>query len=335
MITLSEEQRRRLLAFNDCFVEHPALTTIIEDFERLRFNRTLGGEQQSMLLTGDTGSGKTQLINHYSKRFFSQQRRNVLTKPILVSRIPSKLTLEHTIIQLLMDLGQFGTEYRTGRSHELGLTESLVSCLQLCETELIIINEFQELIEFKSAQYKQLIANRLKYISEETQIPIVLVGMPWAELIAEEPQWASRLICRRQIPYFKLSEGPEDFVRFLKGLAIRMPFDLPPKLEEKHTTLALFAACRGEVRKLKHLLNEAVKMALFDGAKTLIKEHLAKAYQLFYPSLTNPFLQTINDLRFTEVASYSRYEPNALSDDEALIATRFTDQMSLTQLLKK
>lgn len=76
-------------------------------------------------------------------------------------------------------------------------------------------------------------------------------------------------------------------------------------------------------------------MALFDGAKTLSKEHLAKAYQLFYPSLTNPFLQTINDLRFTEVVSYSRYEPNALSDDEALIATRFTDQMSLTQLLKK
>lgn len=335
MNTLSEEQTSRLRVFINCFVEHPMLTTIIADFERLRFDRTLGGEQQSMLLTGDAGSGKTQLINHYSQRFFSQQRRDVLTKSILVSRIPSKLTLEHTIIQLLMDLGQFGSEYRKGRSHELGLTESLVRCLQSCETELIIINEFQELIEFKSAQDRQLIANRLKYISEATRIPIVLVGMPWAELIAEEPQWASRLMCRRQLPYFKLSEGPENFVRFLKGLALMMPFDTPPKLEDKHTTLALFAACQGEVRKLKYLLNEAVKMALFEGAKTLSIQQLAKAYQLFYPSTPNPFLQTINDLRFTEVASYSRYEPNALSDDEALIATRFTDQMSLTQLLKK
>lgn len=140
-----------------------------------------------MLLTGDTGSGKLHLIDYYSKCFPSQQRRNVVTKRLLVSRIPSKLTLEQTITQLLTDLGQFSTEYRQGRSNELALTESLVKCLKICETELIIINEFQEMIEFKSLQDRQLIANRLKFISEETSIPIVLVGIPWATTIADEP----------------------------------------------------------------------------------------------------------------------------------------------------
>ena len=335
MNTLSELQQRQLSEFKDCFVEHPILTKIIEDFERLRFNHRLGGDQQCMLLTGDTGSGKSHLINYYSKRFPSQRRRNVITKPLLVSRIPSKLTLEQTITQLLTDLGQFGTEYRKGRSNELALTESLVKCLKLCETELIIINEFQELIEFKSLQDRQLIANRLKFISEETSIPIVLVGMPWATTIADEPQWASRLICRRVIPYFKLTDGVEVFVRFLMGLALKMPFKVTPKLEDKHTTLALFSASSGEIRKLKHILNEAVKVALIVGAETLEKKHMAEVVTMLFPDKPNPFLQRINEIECREVQSYSRYDPNGFSQDEKLIATRFTKNMTLTQLLKK
>jgi hypothetical protein len=335
MNRLSDLQQRQLSEFKDCFVEHPILTTIIEDFERLRFNHSLGGDQQCMLLTGDTGSGKSHLINYYSKRFQSQQRRDVVTKPLLLSRIPSKLTLEQTIIQLLTDLGQFGSGYRLGKSSELDLTESLVKCLKICETELIIINEFQELIEFKSLKDRQLIANRLKFISEETSIPIVLVGMPWATTIAEEPQWASRLICRRVIPYFKLSDGVEIFVRFLMGLALKMQFKVMPQLEDQHTTLALFSASSGEIRKLKHILNEAVKAALLAGAETLEKGHMAGAVTLLFPDKPNPFLQRISEIEYSEVQSYSRYDPYAQSQDEKLIATRFTKNMSLTQLLKK
>jgi len=337
MYQLTERQQADLKAFKSCFVEHPILTQIIQDFERLRANRQLGGDQQCMLLTGDTGSGKSHLINHYKQRFQRRQIGQVVTCPLLVSRIPSKLDLEQTMIQLLYDLGQFGSERRKGRSSDIGLTESLVDLLKLCQTELIIINEFQELIEFKSAKERQSIANRFKYISEEAGVPIVFVGMPWAESITEEPQWASRLLYRRQIPYFRLSDpqGPEVFVRFLKGLAMRMPFEVVPKIEKKEIALALFAASRGEVRKLKHLLNEAVALAMEGGSQTLHRNHLASAFAVFYPSLTNPFEQKPEELEFSEVDSYSTYNPTAMTEDDALLPTRFTKVMSLTQLLKR
>tara|TARA_R110001583_G_C5668565_1_gene410451 strand:- start:7907 stop:8917 length:1011 start_codon:yes stop_codon:yes gene_type:complete len=334
MYQLSEKQQTDLMQFKNCFVEHPAITQVIEDFERLRANHRLGGEQQCMLLTGDTGSGKSHLINHYKLRFERRQKGDAMTCPLLVSRIPSKLDLEQTMIQLLHDMGQFGSEFRKKRSGDIGLTESLVRLLRLCETELIVINEFQELIEFKSVKERQSIANRFKYISEEAGVPIVIVGMPWAEQIADEPQWASRLICRRRLSYFKLSEGPEQFVRFLKGLALRMPFKIAPKLEAKHIALPLFSVSRGEIRKLKHLLNEAVAIALEENAETLSQGHLSKACGLYFPHEDNPFEQDISKLKFAEVESYSRYNANALAED-ALVATRFKERMSLTQLLKK
>lgn len=335
MSELTTLDKQSLGDFYNCFVERPILTTILQDFDRLRFNRELGGEPQCMLLTGDTGSGKTHLIKHYKTRFPTRREGEALIQPLLVSRIPSKLNLEQMMIQMLSDLGQFGSEYRRGRSKEAGLTESLIKSLKRCKTELIIINEFQEILEFKSVRDRQIIANRLKMISEEAQIPVVLVGMPWAEQIAEEPQWASRLVCRRMIPYFKLSDGLEEFIRFLKGLAVRMPFERSPKLEEKQMALSLFAYSRGEVRRLKKLLDEGVKIALIEATGPMVIDHLVIAHEIMHPGSDNPFKKKVEDLSFSEVSSYSNYFPNAVSEEEALVATRFFDSLSLSEILKK
>ena len=232
MNQLSDNNQRKLLSFIHCFVETPMAKMIFDDFDRLRYNQKFGGEQQCMLITGDAGCGKSSIINHYKQLYPDEIKAGFIHNPVLVSRIPSKPTLESTIIELLRDLGQFGSALRKSRSNDKSLTESLITCLRKCGTELIIINEFQELIENKTRDQRNQISNRLKFISEEAQIPIVLVGMPWAVKIAEEPQWSSRLLIRRQIPYFKLSENPDNFIRLLMGLAKYMPFAIKPKLED-------------------------------------------------------------------------------------------------------
>lgn len=111
-------------------------------------------------------------------------------------------------------------------------------------------------------------------------MPIVLVGMPWAAKIAEEPQWASRLVRKRKLEYFSLKNDSKYFRQYLMGLAKKMPFDVPPKLESKNTTIALFAACRGENRALKHLLLEALKLALSCN-EYLENKHFITAYDKF------------------------------------------------------
>jgi hypothetical protein len=332
---LSCDDANKLRSFIECYVETPLLRTIQEDFDRLRFNKQFAGEPQCMLLTGDTGTGKSSLIRYYAAKYPEQVRHGFIHKPLLVSRIPSRPTLESTMVELLKDLGQFGSSERIHKSSAESLTEALIKCLKRCETELIIIDEFQELIENKTREKRNQIANRLKYISETAKIPIVLVGMPWAIKIAEEPQWSSRLLIRRAIPYFKLSDDRENFIRLIMGLANRMPFETQVRLETKHTIYALFAACYGSLRALKQLLDESVKQALAVHAETLKHEHIAVAYGVFYPDQVNPFLQPIDEIKACEVKQYSRYEIDAVGKEEILSPLQFTDKLPISQLLKK
>ncbi|MBO1519394.1 TniB family NTP-binding protein [Oceanisphaera pacifica] len=313
------------------------MSEIYDDFNRLRYNHRLGGEQQCMLITGDTGCGKSLLVKNYQRQFSGVEEMcgGYPYRPLLISRIPSKPTLSATIIELLKDLGQASSIYRKGRSSDLSLTEALIKCLVRCKTELIIIDEFQELVEFKSGEKRSEIANRLKLISEKARVPIVLVGMPWAEKITEDPQWASRLMTRRLLPYFKLSEDPENFIRFLMGLAKKMPFTELPKLEKQHTVFALFSACGGCLRTLKHLLDEAVKQALLADAQTLTSEHLSKSFSLFEPTKVNPFLQKLEELQAREVKHYSRYNSGASYAEDALIPTQFGERVPISMLIKK
>ncbi|QIZ75747.1 TniB family NTP-binding protein [Ferrimonas lipolytica] len=335
MGVLTDEQLQRLETFKNCFVEQPIVTQIFEDFDRLRFNHRLGGSQQCMLVTGDTGAGKTELIKHYLKRVPHIQGGGYTHRPVLLSRIPSHANLNSTLIELHKDLGHPFSTRRRGRSNDQSLTESLVRLLSSCGTELIIIDEFHELLEFQSDASRAGIANRLKFISEKSEIPIVLVGMPWAEKIAEEPQWGRRLINRRTIPYFKLSEQPKHYLQFLMGLALRMPFNKPPKLELQHTAYALFAASRGRVSDLKEFLYEATKLALSERAETLTVAQMVETFRMWFPDLVNPFELDVDAIQASEALEYSQYDFEALKGTNPIIETTFTQRVPISQLLSK
>lgn len=64
------------------------------------------------------------------------------------------------------------------------------------KVRLIIVNEIQELVEFKDEETRQQIVNTFKMISEEAQVAFVLVGMPYSTLLTEESQWSSRLLSK-------------------------------------------------------------------------------------------------------------------------------------------
>ncbi|TKF88156.1 TniB family NTP-binding protein, partial [Vibrio sp. F13] len=149
------------------------------------------------------------------------------------------------------------------KRNEIALAEGVVTQLKRKSVELIIVNEIQELVEFSTADERQTIANTFKYISEEAGVSFVLVGMPYADVIAKEPQWNSRLSWRREINYFKLLQVESDakntntqysidakqkkhFARFVAGLASRMGYEPTPILTKNEILYPLFSMCRGE-----------------------------------------------------------------------------------------
>lgn len=335
---LEGHKKEQLSHFIECFVEYPSVSQILSSLEYLYNAQNFGGEQNCMLLTGDEGSGKTYIIENFVGRYERYFKDGVVIQPILTCRIPARPNVENMMAQMLSDLGAFGVDGRRGRLKEIGLTEQFIKMLKMCQTRMIIINEFQELIEFKSFQDRQRIANRLKMINEVANVPIVLVGMPWAGSIAEEPQWASRLTTRFELSYFKLSSSRkrEEYIRFLKGLALEMGFSEPPDLAKQDIAIPLFSASLGQVRLLKRLLNSSLAIALDEGFNTLHKDHIAKAFNVVFPSENiNPFEVPLEEVKVKEVSDSAKYNPNAVIPEEALINAKFASNLSVAQLIKK
>ncbi|NNM40377.1 AAA family ATPase [Vibrio plantisponsor] len=347
MFNLTVRQLNQLSEFRECFVEYPQITEIYTIFDRLMFNSTAGGEQESLLLTGDTGAGKSALIHNYWKKFTIKKGR-WSEMPVLNTRIPSKIKEQNTLERFLLDLDDIKSS-RTRRSYKEGsLTAGVIRTLTDKNVKLIIVNEIQELIEFKDAEERQTIANTFKMISEEAKVSFVLVGMPYSSLLAEEPQWSSRLSWRRHLNYFHLFKNSEQskalipdqsgklhFAKFVAGLAGRMGFDERPNLTCDEILLPLFAVCRGECRSLKHFLSDALVNALSESKDTLDKEILEATFSSRYPNEDNPFTCPLNELKVRELSIETRYDKDAKFKEGKLIDRTFTDLLPVHMLLSK
>ena len=323
----------KLETFKQSYVDRDIWSESISIFKLLRENQKIGGEQVCMLLTGDTGVGKTSLLNYY-KLIVSKELNN---PPVLISRIPPKPDIESTILMLLKSLGDFGTAYRRKDKTASNLTPAFIKLLIKKKIELIIIDEFQELIENVSERKQGDIANKLKQISESSGVPIVLVGMPWTEEITEDPQWASRLMFRKQLDYFKISkkEQRKEYTDFLVSLSRALPFEIKTNLGFKKYAFPLFSATCGEPRKIKNFIYFATKLALENNDNQLTKVHFSQHYAMLHSDKTNPFELDLSDIEISEVSEYSKHNRYVKDASEAITATKFTDKLTISQILKK
>lgn len=333
-MNLTNAQKSKIRQFKDSFCLYPSVCEVLADLEALYQSAEIGGDQLSMILSGDTGTGKSALIRYFSEKKNHNQSESL---PILLSRVPSKLTVEDTTRQLLSDLNVFGSSSHRHKSNQndAHLTSRLLDALRVKGTKLIIINEFQELIEFKGARDRQAIGNRLKLISEEAGVPIVLVGMPWIDEILNDSQWASRLATRKHtLNYLSLSKRPKDYKDLLKLLDKLIPCEAENSLTELDICLSLFAASCGEFRQLKAILIEAIKLC-FINRKPLTKQSLSDAFKNLYPRNENPFELPKEKIKIREVEMHSQYIRGDSSHRASIEPRRLSDVMTLTQILSK
>ncbi|MGS0824930.1 TniB family NTP-binding protein [Shewanella sp. 0m-8] len=320
--------------FSLCYIEHPYVKGIIDELDNLRARRLLSKDQQCILITGEAGTGKSALIDHYKAKALASES-NSRQIPVLLTRISAKRDLDSTLVQMLHDLELFGTSQYKRRGFATNLEQKLVIALKRAQVELIIINEFQEILEYKSKQERQAIGNSLKYISEEAQVPIAFVGTPGAVQICEDPQWASRLIRRRILKHFYFKDINERryYLSYLKGLASRMPFALPPDLASPAIAIPLFAATKGENRFIKKLLQEALILALQQQDNTMLLAHLGIVYASMVPGQPNVFELPLERLELVEVESASRINSDMQTVDQLTIGPKYTKPMALNDIL--
>ena len=301
---------------NRPFIKSPFVEQILKLFDSLRQKNEGYGVASCMLLTGESGSGKSELAKYYLKNYPVIEEEERTRIPVLHFELKSVSTPRDLLISLLVAIGD-PQNGRNARNQD-DLFERLVGLIKVVGLELLILDEIQVIIERRSHQVLTGIADLFKDLIKNTNIPIIFVGMPWSRyLINANRQLERRVKYRYQFPVFRVSSKSErdDYRRFLKLLA--RSYELNIALESLETTYRVFAATEGIVSNTVELVSDATILAKMNNENmdVLLLAKTMSSYGV--PDSENPFLIDIKAILIKELVKHSDWRFNTRANKNA------------------
>lgn len=273
-------------------VESPQFKVIMDRISECHQRSKYTTEPRCLFITGGTGYGKTTIGKHYSKKYPRTVNDEGTTMPVLRSSIPSPASIKSMASWLLKELGDPLPDRGT-----IGqITMRLCGLIGKCGVDLIILDEFQHMIDRDTEKVLISSADWLKQVLNETGVPMVLMGMPWATRILESnAQLKRRFGINIDLKPFGWSspEEQKEFIRFLIVLEKALPMRQPSNLYSGDMPFRLFCASRGVICNIKKLISKATEKAFEKGMDSITIELLSVAYDeefaLENPKSVNPF----------------------------------------------
>ena len=278
--------------FEDTVVQSPLFTEILKRIDECRLRAKYTTEPRGIIVTGDTGYGKTTIGRFYEKDYPRAVGDDGTIIPVLLSSVPSPATIKGMGSSLLRDMG----DPLWDRGTTGNITGRLCNFIKKCKVELIILDEFQDLIDKDTEKVLRSCADWLKHILNDTGVPMVLMGMPWAaDILNVNSQLERRFSTRMALKAFGWSteEQQNEFTGFLIMLEKGLLFPAPSTLYSGEMPFRLFCATRGVVSNIKNLISKAAERGFERGSGCITIDLLALAYdeELAHDGLgkINPF----------------------------------------------
>jgi len=307
------------------FIQSPQITDIIDDISDCREFSDGLHEPDCMIVVGDTGAGKTTIIDKYLAKHPRTETNDGSIIPILSTSLPPNATPITASEQLLSDLGD-PLAFSRGND-PVKIAKEMSDLMKLCGVELIIVDEFQHMIDRKNKQILHSAADWLKMLIVHSKIPVVLFGMPYSVVILEaNNQLAGRFELQHTLEPFRLNnkENLILYKTFLAMLDEALPFRESSALASPDMMKRIYAFSQGNLRRIRKLINRSSRLALRDDSNKILLEHFAKAA----PKVSrvacekqNPFRVKVNELTIKQPPKDIGWE-NYLSQQEKDISLR-------------
>lgn len=288
-----EDIREQLQQIKEIRVHYPLFSAILSDMERCLEESVDLAEPLCMIITSDTGVGKSTVIKTLLSRHPSSKTAEEVNIAVLVASVPLPATIGALYTSLLTALGapfpdRGKIEYKRLRLLEL---------LKRCHVRLIILDEFQHLVERGTRQRIEAVADAIKSLINQTTLPFILVGMPAACAVLEySPQLAGRFPLSAEIPLFNWLNQPASFERLLKCFEQALPFEKPSGLSDETMPARFYLATGGNFRSFTTLIREASRTALMHDCVRIEREHLVRSFDALLAAnrrlRANPFQES-------------------------------------------
>ncbi|RDF59818.1 TniB family NTP-binding protein, partial [Acinetobacter baumannii] len=168
--------------------------------------------------------------------------------------------------------------------------------LKLCETELILMDEFHHLFDMQKVSRKMNIdvCNWIKTVTDSTNISSCLIGLPeFAPLLQIDSQLARRFPLTFKLSRLNIgsTQSPGTLYGFLsqveQNIEKRLTLKFLPRLIDPLFVLQIYASTKGYHHYIISLIREAMLFALLADSDVITQQHFSLAWDKGITSYTN------------------------------------------------
>jgi Bacterial TniB protein len=254
----AEDEHRLAFLREDRWIDYPRSAAILSTLEDM-FLTPPRARMPCMLLHGDSGMGKTKIIEKFRRahRSVYSQKHGVERQPVILMQMPSSPTDRRFYVRLL---DAMGAPYRD--NDRLSSLEGVaLRLLRRLEPRMIVVDEVHHLLA-GSAREQRASLNLLKYLTNEIKCSMVTVGTRDAMIaMGVDAQITSRFT-----PYeLQTWTETDEFRRFVSAFERVLPLRKPSGLADRELLQTILALSGGNTGRVSVLLIEATQRAIRSG----------------------------------------------------------------------
>ncbi len=240
------------------------------------------GEPQCLCLIGETGVGKSTLVQSYADTQPRYETEMGTKVPILYVETPHPITVKGMTSALLDAL----RDPRAFRGTQPEMNARLQGFLADCAVQLVILDDFHHLIDKKTNRILRDVSEWLKVLIKNTGIVYLVVGLEGEveQILKTNPQ-LSRLFVREYLqPFVWDMSDPttvEDFARLMAYIQSTLGIQLTGEMAQPELLFRIHYATAGVMSNLMNLLRKARRIQRHQGktGSPLTLETLSLAYR--------------------------------------------------------
>ncbi len=173
-------------------------------------------QPKGLLITGEIGTGKSTMVAHFLQNVLS-------AKGILAINMPIRATIKNFIHTLFEKLGKENSDEK-GKFSLANLTSRLIYEIKEQEIHLIIIDDFELVLDSNNQKVNQDVLNLLANIQSATNVSIVALGLPICHvLLTQNPKLARRFSIHLNLNSTKEEKDEKEPKELLKEINKQLP----------------------------------------------------------------------------------------------------------------
>jgi hypothetical protein len=290
---VSSEYYKRIAHVDGILVKHKRFIDTYDELSEVFFLSKECYTPEQLCILGPTGAGKTYLVEEFVDQHPRVNLDDRTVIPVLYVKVPPNAKSPKALAsKILRNMGDPFFDSGT----EGNMTQRIHNFVRECKIEMIILDEFQHLINRDTDHVLKTASEWLKTFIEEINIPVVLCGLPDSQRIFKHnEQLDSRYTNRIEYkPFcFATQDDQKEFRTFLKAIDQALPFANWSHLADPDTAAKIYYFSFGLPRYVMRLLKAASKLALKKGYDSIemdqLRDGFNKITRSVRPYAINPF----------------------------------------------